>query len=47
MTDANGSLSFVAEYPPLRTRHEFLEDPAVQEIVLDFLLQQSLDAPRL
>lgn len=44
MSEVNGSQSFVVDYPPLRDQHELMEDPAIQEIVLDFLLRQSLDA---
>lgn len=36
----NGSKSIVFDQPPLSTRHELLEDPGVQQIVLKFLHKQ-------
>jgi len=41
----NGSLSFVVDYEPLRNRHELWEDPAIQEIIRTFLLDQ-LERPQ-
>ena len=41
----NGSLSFVVDYEPLRNSHELWEDPAIQEIIRTFLLEQ-LERPQ-
>lgn len=38
MTGNNSSLSFVADYEPVRNMHELWEQPQVQEIILNFLL---------
>ena len=40
MNTNNGSLSYVVDYAPLRTRHELWENPEIQEIILTFLLEQ-------
>jgi len=40
ISQTNGSQSVTVDYEPLRNSHTLLEDAAIQEIVLNFLLQQ-------
>jgi hypothetical protein len=40
MSATNGSQSFLVDYAPARFLHELWEQPEIQEIILNFLLQQ-------
>lgn len=40
ISETNGSQSILIDYAPLNTMHTLLEAPEIQEIVLNFLLQQ-------